>query len=962
MKKFYLLLLMCWFAISANAQVSVTLYPAAPDAVGSFVTGNSTATVRTDNTIISTAATQRGYAVFDLTGIPAGATIGVCNIGWYETVTGSGTGSAWSLNGYAGDLSTVFTAATLFANMGGGSVLSTLTWGTTTGNMTIASTAAITAFLQAHIGSKVSICWTGGGTRIYTINGEGGVLSTSAVNHQPYLAISYCVQPTGLTATATPNPLCTGATLTLSGSATGATNYNWTGPSAYSSAAMPSTLVVSAASAGVYTLAAINSCGTYSATATITTSAVVVNPLPAVPSGSAAVCSGGGTTTLTDASGTGTWTSSSTTNATIDNITGLVTGILAGTTTIQFTLNSTGCVITSVETINDAPAAISGPTNVCVGSSITLSDASTGGNWTSTSGTGSASVGGGTGIVNGSTGGTTTINYTIPGCPAATYPIVVDPLPALIGGATNVCLGYTTTLTNSSGGGTWSSSNPTIASVGSLTGIVTGNAVGGVTIYYTLPTGCQVSTGFTVNANPAPISGPTSVCPFGGLIATLSDATGGGTWSSGDLSKATVVAGTGVVTGIATGVVDISYIITATGCFDVLPMTVYPLPVRPTGSSNTVCQNSTINMTDVDPGGVWSTSNASIAVVGSSTGVVTGTGAGTVLVFYTLPTGCFDTAQIHVNAAPVSVITPGGPTTFCTGGSVILVASGGGTSYQWYNDGVAIPTGTGSSYLATTSDTFTVKVTNALGCSAVSNLVKVTASINAVINSSAPTSFCIGGNTILTANTGGVVGSINYQWLKNGLLIPSATLVNYYVNASGNYKCIVTISGGSGSCVDTTPGLAVNVNPLPSPVATFNGVTVNTSSAYSHYQWFVNTIGISGATSSTYLPTVNGGYKVQVTDINGCTNYSNTVQVSVVGVSKVNKTDVKVYPNPANSVLYIESADEIHAVITGIEGRIMIDEHKAKNIDISHLANGLYLITLYNNEGERISFQKLVKE
>ena len=962
MKKFYLLLLMCWFAISANAQVSVTLFPAAPDAVGSFVTGNSTATVRTDNTIVSTAATQRGYAVFDLTGIPAGATIGSCTINWYQTVTGSGTGVGWQLNGYAGDLSTIFTPATLFAAMSPATPLSSLTWGITTGNMSIASTAAITAFLQANIGTRVSVCWTGGGTRIYTINGEGGVLSTTAVNHQPFLNISYCVRPTGVTATATPNPLCTGATLTLNGSATGATNFNWTGPSAYSSTAMPSTLVVSAASAGVYTLAAINSCGTFSATATATTAAVVVNPLPAVPSGSTAVCSGGGTTTLTDASGTGTWTSSNTANATIDNITGLVTGILAGTTTIQFTLNSTGCVITSVETINDAPAAISGPTNVCVGNTITLTDASSGGNWTSTAGTGTASVGGGSGIVTGSTGGTATINYTIPGCPAATYPIVVDPLPALIGGATNVCQGFTTTLTNGTSGGTWSSSNATIASVGSLTGIVTGNAVGGVTIYYTLPTGCQISTPFTVNANPAPIGGPSSVCPFAGTFITLSDATPGGTWSSSNLSKATVVAGTGVVTGIATGVVDISYIITATGCYETTPITIYPLPAKPTGVTNTVCQNSTITLTDTDPGGEWSSSNAGIAAVGTTTGIVSGTGAGNAYIYYTLPTGCYDTVQVHVNAAPASVITPGGPTTFCTGGSVLLVASGGGTAYQWYNNGVPIFTGTGSTYTATTSDTFTVRVTNALGCSAVSNPVKVTASINAIINSSSATSFCIGGNTILTANTGGVVGSISYQWMKNGLVIPSATLVNYFVNASGNYQVIVTISGGSGSCVDTASGLAVNVNPLPNPVASFNGVTVNTTNTYATYQWFVNTIGISGATNYSWLPSVNGGYKVKVTDINGCSNYSNTVQVSVVGINQIQKSGVKVYPNPANSVLHIESADEIHAIITGIEGRIMIDEYNAKNIDISHLANGLYLITLYNSNGDRISLQKLVKE
>ena len=47
------------------------------------------------------------------------------------------------------------------------------------------------------------------------------------------------------------------------------------------------------------------------------------------------------------------------------------------------------------------------------------------------------------------------------------------------------------------------------------------------------------------------------------------------------------------------------------------------------------------------------------------------------------------TITINVNAYPEAIITPQGPTTFCTGGSVILQANTGeGLSYQWkLNDG-----------------------------------------------------------------------------------------------------------------------------------------------------------------------------------------------------------------------------------------------------------------------------------
>ncbi|MFI5423068.1 MAG: Ig domain-containing protein, partial [Nitrososphaerales archaeon] len=75
------------------------------------------------------------------------------------------------------------------------------------------------------------------------------------------------------------------------------------------------------------------------------------------------------------------------------------------------------------------------------------------------------------------------------GCSAIlnTYTMVVDPLPAisLITGTMNVCVNSTTSLSEATGGGTWSSSDPTIASVDPSSGIVTGVKAGNVTIVYT---------------------------------------------------------------------------------------------------------------------------------------------------------------------------------------------------------------------------------------------------------------------------------------------------------------------------------------------------------------------------------------------------------------------------------------------------------------------------------------------
>ncbi len=89
-----------------------------------------------------------------------------------------------------------------------------------------------------------------------------------------------CIPPTGVTAVATPNPICVGETLNLSGSATdGATSWSWTGPNGFTSTLQNPTIPnITTAGAGVYTLTASNACGS----ATATTAAVTVNNCPKI--------------------------------------------------------------------------------------------------------------------------------------------------------------------------------------------------------------------------------------------------------------------------------------------------------------------------------------------------------------------------------------------------------------------------------------------------------------------------------------------------------------------------------------------------------------------------------------------------------------------------------------------------------------------------------------------------------
>jgi uncharacterized protein YjdB len=214
----------------------------------------------------------------------------------------------------------------------------------------------------------------------------------------------------------------------------------------------------------------------------------------------------------------------------------------AGVATITYTLN-TGCFVVKSITVNPLPAAIAGVSAICQGLNTTLSSASPGGTWASSS-TFIASVGVTSGLVNGSNAGVVTIAYTLStGCSVSRL-FTVHALPAAIAGSASVCLGTTGALTNATAGGTWTSSNVSVASI-DTGGIVSGISLGTSVITYTLGVGCTAMRTITVNPLPPAIAGSVPTCP--GVNILLSNSVTGGGWSTTATTIAIVNATSGVV-------------------------------------------------------------------------------------------------------------------------------------------------------------------------------------------------------------------------------------------------------------------------------------------------------------------------------------------------------------------------------------------------------------------------------
>jgi gliding motility-associated-like protein len=368
-----------------------------------------------------------------------------------------------------------------------------------------------------------------------------------------------------------------------------------------------------------------------------------------------------------------------------------------------------------------------------------------------------------------------------------------------------------------------------------------------------------------------------------------------------------------------------TYTVTTTnsnGCISAvsnsIPVVVNPLPLASitNGSATTFCADpgAFVTLTAGPSGNIyqWSTSGPALGNPSLASQNITQTGMYSVLVTNPI-TNCENTASLPVTVNPLptpSIIASGITTPLCDGQSVVLTAdpTGSGLTYIWSPSSftsIATPP-------ITSSGTYSVKITDANGCSATSAPVPVVFNSNpiAFITPSSLPTFCQGETITLQSNP----MSDNYVWsqqLSPGVYtITASGIPSIPVSQSGIYT--VTNYNPSG-CFTTSNPITVTVNPLPTPLITAIGAGIlgNTEVCQGNsvflsvsgigitsYQWRVNGVNIPGANSINYPATSSGFYSVEVGNNNNCFKISSEVEVTI-------------NPNPTAEINYLNSPDPI---------------------------------------------------
>ncbi|MDR0902688.1 MAG: immunoglobulin domain-containing protein, partial [Opitutaceae bacterium] len=151
------------------------------------------------------------------------------------------------------------------------------------------------------------------------------------------------------------------------------------------------------------------------------------------------------------------------------------------------------------------------------------------------------------------------------------------------------------------------------------------------------------------------------------------------------------------------------------------------------------------------------------------------------------------------------------------------------------------------------------------------------------------------------------LGTLAFQWLHSGSVIPLATGSSFTIPATvpddrGWYEVMVSHAAGAGSVMSAPGALIFADEAVPLAVTSLQLIpssTVHTGTAVSMmvsgtgtepitYQWLKSGSVITGATSGTFtidpvVPADSGGYSVQLNDLAGNPVVSGTLELAVLG-------------------------------------------------------------------------------
>jgi type IX secretion system substrate protein len=216
----------------------------------------------------------------------------------------------------------------------------------------------------------------------------------------------------------------------------------------------------------------------------------------------------------------------------------------------------------------------------------------------------------------------------------------------------------------------------------------------------------------------------------------------------------------------------------------------------------------------------------------------------------------------------------------------------------------------------------------------------------------------VGSNFYLTPDTG-IWAQFSYTWNSDTNTTAEICITDLSTWSAGNDFAIDDISF-TGLCTQSD-SVTITIFPLPSnPLISQNGDTLIAAQGYSSYQWYMDSLPISGADNYFYVALQSGNYYLMITDSNDCSALS-AVTTVITGIGEINSNheQIQIYPNPSDGNFIIHFQQRINDVIielrelTGqklysakIKSNQGINEMRISN---ETLSDGFYILRVIKN-------------
>ena len=294
------------------------------------------------------------------------------------------------------------------------------------------------------------------------------------------------------------------------------------------------------------------------------------------------------------------------------------------------------------------------------------------------------------------------------------------------------------------------------------------------------------------------------------------------------------------------------------------------------------CDNPSVTLTANNPNAtsfIWEKDGVVIPGANASTLTVTDSGHYTVTAEWGV---CSTSDDINVTIEPRPDVSFPSDIVSCEGAvetlTPVISNLSGNETYQWQKDGIDIPGATNPTLDVTETGTYTVIVTNTIGCEASTDII-VTFDPAPELDLGEDQIVCAYDTAEINAN---ITDGDHYEWIVNNNIISNNNSPTLYLNGPGNYDVTLNLDRGTCSVTDSIHVQILEpVTVTATPILYGELEITVTGGGLPPYQYSVDGVDFQSNNYYTGLP--NGDYYISILDANGC-EYDDVAMAHVINL------------------------------------------------------------------------------